>query len=395
MQFTQGKIDLTPEEAGYDSSRIEALHNHFIKLIDQNKIQAASYCISRKGKVFMHGALGPLTYKNDELPLLPTTIHHIASITKVFTAVAIMKLIEDGHALLDTPVGAILPQFNEPPLNKINLQHLLTHTSGMYPDEGFCENKYVKSPWSLIEQGMKEHKPENGEFDWIIHSLSNGLRTEPGEEWQYCSFGFCILGAVIEKLSGKHSHDYIMDEIVRPLGMNDTSFDMTPESAKRFIIRSERQEKYLNKIILGENKKSEEDSLWSKIPSTAGGLISTPYDLIRFANMMLGKGRFDGVRILGKKAVEKMTTPAIHNTPDYCWGAKEPDRGFGIGFDMRKGPAFTYSSGSYFHEGAGACALYIDPAEELAAAWFVPFSSDGWFAEALFNTVNVIWSGLM
>jgi len=93
--------------------------------------------------------------------------------------------------------------------------------------------------------------------------------------------------------------------------------------------------------------------------------------------------------------MEKMTSFSIHNKPNYCWGGNEQNKLYGVGFDMRNGPAFTFSQNTYNHEGAGASAMYIDPHEELAAVWFVPFAKEGWWARALFNVQNVIWSGLL
>jgi CubicO group peptidase (beta-lactamase class C family) len=110
--------------------------------------------------------------------------------------------------------------------------------------------------------------------------------------------------------------------------------------------------------------------------------------------MVLSGGTLDGVRILGRKAVEKMTTLAI-TKPNYTWNANEKERYYGVGFDMRYSPAFTYTRGSYQHEGAGACAMYIDPKEELVAAWIVPFAKEGWFSRALWSVQNIIWSGLI
>jgi hypothetical protein len=81
--------------------------------------------------------------------------------------------------------------------------------------------------------------------------------------------------------------------------------------------------------------------------------------------------------------------------PDFCWGGNGSIRNYGIGFDHRNGPQFIFSDNTYMHEGAGACALYIDPDEELVAAWISPFvDRDKWCNNAMYNTVNVIWSGL-
>lgn len=177
--------------------------------------------------------------------------------------------------------------------------------------------------------------------------------------------------------------------------MKDTVWELTPELAGRAIIRNERHEKRLNDLINGNQPEvSPEEKLWDTVSSTGGGLASTPADLIRFANMLLGMGTLGDTRIVGRKAVEKITTRTLYGVPDYCWGADNKDRSYGIGLDMRRGPAFLYSPTSYFHEGAGACCMAIDPTEQLAAVWFVPFTGDNWYAEGLYNVTNIIWSGL-
>jgi len=400
MLFTTGKIDCKLADVGYDEKRLEVLNNHFQKLINDGEIQCATYCVSRKGKVFANGAIGKKSFRTeDNTPVQPDSIRWIASITKVFTAVAVMKLVEDGITRLDIPVGEILPQFNTPPYNGVTLFQLLTHTSGMYADGGCFDNKYQTNYWKMIEDAYKlcdEEKKKD--FDWLtaaLGTIGNGFRVKPDTEWAYCSFGFVILGVVIEKLTGISAHKFIEDNICKPLGMNDTQFDLTPERIKRFIVTDEEFEKYCKDFVSGNIK---EENKWIgeklKIPSTGGGLDSTAFDVNRFGNMMLFGGTFGGARILGRKAAEKMTSIAV-TYPNYCWGAKETERNYGIGFDMRGGPAFTFSDGTYMHEGAGACSLYIDPKEELVAAWIVPFAKEGWWSRALFNVQNIIWSGLM
>lgn len=395
MLYTPGQTDCSPEEVGYDASRIEVLHTHFQKLIDANKMQGASYCVSRYGKIFMHGALGAISYKDPSSPLLPTTAHGIASITKAVVTVAIAKLVEDGLIRFDDPVGKILPQFNVDHFNKIDIYSLLTHTSGLFPD---CASNYIPyhvSYWDFIHDYFQKYNAADGELDWITAALRSGISKQVGEEWQYCSFGFCILGEIIKAITGMSAEQYIEEHIARPLGMTDTMFEPTPELAKRFIIRNVEHEKELNDLIEGRKPDlSPADKLWSNVPQTGGGLCSTTADLIKFSNMLLGMGKLEGTRILGRKTVEKITTRALYNTPDYCWGGNNPDRSYGIGFDMRRGSGFIYSPTTYGHEGAGACSIMIDPTEQLAAVWFVPFVGDDWHANALFNVTNIIWSGL-
>lgn len=397
MLYTKGPIECTPAEAGYDEGRIAYINEHIQRCIDAGEVLSTIYCVSRKGKIFMHGAVGKHSYnENDDRPARPDSIQYIASITKMYTSVAIMQLVENGVTRLNMPVGEILPQFNTPPYNKITLFHLLTHTSGLHPDAGCFENKYKSSAWDVISNMYQLHDKADGEFDWIAASLSQGVRMEPDKEWAYNSFGFVLLGAVIEKLTGVFAEKYIMDNIVTPLRLKDTFFELPKEKADRYIIHDSGTERNIDALKNSNDSDAVQDrGMWAKIPRTSGALKSTVYDLARFGNMLLYDGTFDGVRIIGRKALEKMKTPSLHNIANYCWGANEKNRNFGIGFDMRRAPEFTFSDTSFYHEGAGTCALYIDPTEELVAAWIAPFADDNWHANAVFNTQNVIWSGLM
>jgi CubicO group peptidase (beta-lactamase class C family) len=400
--FTQGKIQWTPDEAGYSNERLEKLKSHFQALVDENNIYCATYCLSRKGKIFAHGGIGYKTYKKDpDLLVSPTDAHYIASITKTFVGVAIMKLVEDGVTRLDVGVNEILPQFKTPPFDKISLFHLLTHTSGMHPDGGCLPNKYNEgSYWQIISNAYQVYKfdtkKNKQEFDWIAAALAYGINDVPDKDWMYCSFGYVLLGEIISKLTGMCCHKYIEENICKPLGLSDTGFDLTPELAKRYIIHSKDAEKYVDCVIKGKKYKySDNSELWDKIPSTGGGMISSVADLIRYGNMMLHNGTFDGVRIMGRKSVEKMTKTAVEK-PNYCWGGTGDFRRYGIGFDRRTGREFTFSDSTYMHEGSGASALYIDPEEDFVAAWIVPFvNRNEWSTRAMYDTSNIIWSGLI
>lgn len=392
MEIIRGKIDCTPEEIGFDGSRLDVLHKHLQKLMDKEIIFGAEYTISYKGKIIANNSMGRRSGLTQD-KMLPDTVFGIASITKPITTVALLQLVEDGLIRLDTDVSSILPQFSKPPFDKIKIHHLLTHTSGISPDEGCFPDIAPKTAWRLIHEGSKLWDKE-GEFDWVAAGISAGLRGEVGTAWQYSSFGFALVGEIISKVSGQFANDYIMDKVIKPLGMADTAFTPSVEMAKRAFVKDERDQKYFDDIIAG---RPDEDAgtIWEKIPSTGGGLCSTTNDLIRFAHMMLGNGRVGDVRILGRKSVEKMTTRQLHNVPDYCWNANEPDRGYGLGFDMREGYAHTYSTGTYMHEGWGTCSIDIDPKEQLAVAWFTPFDKVEWVPEPLYNVQNIIWSGLI
>ena len=379
----------TPEEAGYDAGRLQYLNQYFEKLIHQKKIISANYCMARDGKIFADNAFGKLSYREeDDRPLQTDTIQRIASITKLFCTVAIWQLAEDGLLRVNQRVGEIIEEFNEKPFYDITIAHLLTHTSGLQPDPGCFENKYYQSAWDFIAEDRGKN--------WIAAALKSGMRTKPGEEWAYCSFGFVILGEVIARISGEAAEEYIINHIIKPCGLKDTGFDRErKEIAGRANIPNEHVKKYIDSILKDTLEKNEEESFWNKIPNTGGGLYSTAYDLCRFGTMLQQGGTIDGTRILGRKAIEKMTTlyTASH-IKDYCWNAGGHYRAYGLGPDMRCNEASLYSQGTFFHEGAGGCCLIIDPIEKLVVAWFIPFVNGVWCAEPLYNAAAVMWSGL-
>ncbi len=399
MDIIRGKTDCKPAETGYDESRIDKLNERLQSMIDRKLVHGAVYCISHKGKIIAHGSLGRNNAFGENTPMQPDTVFGIASITKVFTATAIMKLVEDGYFNLNDPVSDWLPQFSKKPFSDIKIIHLLTHTSGLYPDGGCFDEVLPKCSWELVGDAFRLWDKQ-GEFDWISAGISAGLRRPVGSEWQYSSFLFCVLGEIITRASGVPAQKYIVDNIVKPLGMRDSGFDsdITADIAKRFFVSDEETKQFLNCVISGKtSEKTDEQKMWDKIPSTGGGLNSTVYDLVRFGNAFVYGGRLDSARILGRKAVEKMSKVQLHGVPDRCWGATEPNRLYGIGFDIRRTPAFTYSDHTIMHEGSGASSVDIDLDEELVAAWFVPFDTvpGGWCPEPLYNVQNIIWSGLI
>lgn len=389
--MTKNPTPFTPAEVGYDASRLDVLDAHFRRMMDKGDLMAAAYCFSRDGKVFAESADGRFTYREDDDRQIDCdTIYQIASETKLFCATAIIKLAEDGLILLNQPVSDFIDSFKEAPFDKINLAHLLTHSSGMHPDGGCVPGKI--DYWDAIYLMRKE----NPNMDWTEALTAAGVRTEPGKEWAYCSIGFVLLGAVIEKVTGIKPEKYITDNILIPCEMTNSGFvkyNMTPEDAKRLQRRGEWLDKTCEWI---ENPDSmpDEEILWNRtMPQTGGGMYSKPSDLVKFGNMLLNGGKYNGNRIIGRKSVEKMIEEQIA-LPDFCWNAGGTIRHYALGPDLRRNLTTFYSEGTFFHEGAGSCSLIIDPHERMVASWFVPYTNNQWFASGLYNAQAIIWSGL-
>lgn len=379
-----GNVEETPELVGYDSSRIEVLNNHLWRMIEDKRLIGASYCIAKDNKVIANNGLGYRTYKREkDKPMLPDTIMRVASVTKLVTAVAIFKLVEDGFIRPDEQMSKYIPQMDKEPFKVITIAQVLSHSSGLPFDSDEKNN-----PFAYIEKCKKGD-------DWIEAGLKAGVACKPKEQWIYSTFGYLLLGALIQNVTGISAEEYITKNILEPLDMKDSTFIIGPELCDRHLIQFECHEEIM-KEILKKGSVLDDDSIWSEVPKTGGGLHSTVIDLSKFARMLCNGGRFGNTRIMGKMTIEKMRTQYLFNVPNYCWGANEKNRLYGMGPDLRRGDAIITSPDFFFHEGWGYISVVVDPRENLSAVWFVPYTDgDIWLPESLLNVKNIIWSGLI
>jgi CubicO group peptidase (beta-lactamase class C family) len=129
-----------PSDVDYDESRIGAVNRHLQRLIDEKQLFGAAYCLSRDGKVFANASFGRRSYKSDDArEFLPDSPMRIASITKLFCAAALFRLVEDGIIRLNQCAGEFLKEMNGQPFKDITLAQLLSHTSGLTPDPDASE----------------------------------------------------------------------------------------------------------------------------------------------------------------------------------------------------------------------------------------------------------------
>ncbi|PRX29302.1 CubicO group peptidase (beta-lactamase class C family) [Orenia metallireducens] len=389
LQIHEKKSDYRPEDVDFLPEKIAILDQHFQSLIKEDKLQGASYLISRDDKIFAHKSMGKLRAdKNDDRDLMPDSIREIQSITKLFTTVAIMQLVEKGAIRLDQPVMEILEEFNKPLFAKITIFHLLTHTSGLAADPGAYFEPYP-SDWSW-----------SNKKEWIKEILRGHTRVEPGKEWGDFSAGFAILAAIISKKSGMIYEDYIMENILKPLGMKDTSFGIRGMDLDNVeAIRAKVDRTCINyqtpdtEELIELITKEEKDNLKCKELRPSGGIYSTLEDLQKFGQMFLNKGRYNNKQIISRKSVEAMTRNHLKGVKDYCWNAGGVEKEYGLGFKVHSNTQLL-SPGSFSHEGAGLCGLYIDPVENMMMTFFCPLV-DEWVAESIINTLNIVWSGIL
>lgn len=380
LSIHEGWTDVRPEEVGFDPQAIRKLDDHYADLIGKGTIQGAGYLISRGGKVFAHRSLGKLRPEDDSAGLRPDSIRKVYSITKAFTAVAIHQLIDKGLLYLTQSASSILPEMDTDKHRKITIFHLLTHTSGLRGDPGFYTEPYGL-PW--FEWAVHELKEKGYDIGWKKGVLSGPLQNMPGKEWIYSTSSYALLGEIITKVSGKPYEQYVREEILEPLGMTKTFFDV-PESLYDEVCFTNDWER---KEIYNPQMRTED------VPPRAGnGLFSTMDDLWKFGQMMLNDGQFGGERIVSKRAVELQTTNHLSGVAHNGWGNKLTDYPFGLGWSLEHYD--LCSKGTFSHEGFGHCGLFVDPVEELVFVFFAP-SMKGYTNESVLVPRAIAWSGLL
>jgi len=374
MVIHTNNIDALPEEVGYRLEKLKELDDLFIELIERKRLQCASYLLARNGKVFAHKSMGKLTYADDSSDFMPDSYRKIASITKIFVATSIMQLMERGKLYLYQAVKDIIEEFNCKYYDGITIYHLLTHSSGLSADAGYFVEPNPREWWKFNKGG-----------NWIKEILTGPPQCKPGEQWNYCTAGFYVLGEIISRLSGIHYTDYIVENILKPLGMNDTFF-IPPEDASK------------NTCFTNIHEKEWYDSMSERKFSpymAGGGITSTLHDLFKFGQMMLNKGSYNGAYVLSRKSIELMSRNQLSpNTPAFYWGAEYKNFKMGLGAALFPRDESISSPDTFGHEGAGRSALFIDPLEQFIAVFMTPTNLD-WVPESVINPRNIMWSGLI
>jgi CubicO group peptidase (beta-lactamase class C family) len=268
------------------------------------------------GLTFLHGQ--GLADIASSTPITEDTVFRIGSITKLFTAVAVMQLCEQGLVDLDAPANDYLRAYELIPAQAgwrpATLRHLLTHTAGIPEVRGFADllqSDLTPSGGRPAHLSVRFGEP----LPSLAEYYREGLRivVEPGTAFAYTNHGFATLGQIVEDVSGLLLERYFRERIFEPLGMADTD-----------LVRSERVALRLatGYVLGGAGAKPVPDRDWTG--SGAGGIYSTTRDIARFAAALLGGGANEHSRVLEAPTLATMYEP--HYQPD----PRIP--GIGLGF---------------------------------------------------------------
>jgi len=232
------------------------------------------------------------------LKVTPDTLYGIGSVTKSFTALSIMQLVEEGKLSLDDPVSTYVPLDLKSIEEPCRIWHLLSHASGM-PALAYAE-AFIRYMTGAGGKWIPTASYED--IFTFMREADQWILAKPGERWFYLNEGYVILGYIIEKLSKMKYEEYVKKKILEPLQMNRSFFrkeevETDPNMATPYIITRD-----------GECKKS--TYTYSPI-SSDGGLISSVLDLARYITMYLNRGKYEGGTLLSPNLIEEMEKPKV------------------------------------------------------------------------------------
>ena len=366
------------DKVGFSSKRLKIMHDWLQAKIRDGLHAGAVSLIAKDGKIVDWKSYGYRDLKTRD-PMEKNDIFRIFSMTKVIVSVAALQLYEKGVIQLNDPVSKFIPEIDtmkvyvsgkgdqmvlEEQKVKMTIKHLLTNTSGI-PYE-FTAGDALYDIW----KGHEEFYQGSGS-GFIRELVKKTLAHQPAERFTYGS-STDVLGLVIEAVSGMSLGEYLDKNILAPLGMGDTFFEVPASKRERLVSLYTHQEGELKHLVPADR------SEWYTVPpkngermtgieSGGGGLYSTASDYAVFAQMLLNQGIYNGVRILSPKTVESMTSNHLEGLGDGTHQFNDFE-GFGLGVSVRVSlPAGNTlgSLGQYGWNGGFTTFYSADPKEGL------------------------------
>jgi len=366
----------TPDAVGLSAERLQNATAVLRQAVVDHHVAGAVALVARRGKIAYLESVGMQDVAS-RVPMSERTLFRIYSQTKAVTAVAVMMLREEGKFQLADPASKWLPEFknvmvqtadggSRKPSREITVEDLLLHTSGLsHRNDAPYRQRQVR----VRSQGLAR---------FVTNITQAPLMEDPGMRFRY-SEGTTVLGRLVEIWSGQPFDTFVTERILKPLGMNDTSFWVEGEAQARLAtVYRLAQTGGLAPFEI------EEDVPFTTRPALiegAVGLVSTAPDFLRFCQMLLNKGELDGVRLLSAATVEMITKNGLSSPVLQQRGGAT---GWGLAnVDVVITPSprgYLTAAGEYGWDGTAGTFFAIDPARQLIVMLFaqnVPASPDG------------------
>jgi len=325
-----------PETLGVSSERLDRIDAVVNQAVDKGDLPGAVVLIVHQGHVVFRKAYGQRAKKPEPIAMTVDTVFDLASLTKsIATATSIMLLVEQGQLSVSDPVAKHLPAFGAKGKDKITVEQLLLHTSGLIADNALADYKGGKK--KAIER---------------ICDLE--LQNEPGTRFTYSDVNYIVLGELVERIADKPLDAFAQKHIFKPLGMTETGFRPSDALKERCAPTEQRDGHWM----IGEVH----DPRAHLLGDVAGhaGLFSTADDLAVFAQMLLDGGVYRDHRILSAATVRTMTTPreVPKGLRAYGWDVQ-------TAYSANRGEGFKAGTG-FGHTGFTGTSLWLDPDSQTA-----------------------------
>ena len=283
----------------------EILQNCLDRAVAENEVAGCTFCLTRNGEEKLYLESG-YADRETEKPIARDSMYRMYSMSKPVTAAAAMKLVEDGYVDLQDPVFRYLPAYRKQyymtpggalrPVSAdspMRVRDLLNMTSGfVYPDD---VTRPGKETGAIYEDAIRRLGTDNAmttqEFAERIGECA--LLFEPGSSWNY-SVSADILGAVIEKISGMSFGEYLKENILDPVGMEDTAFYVPDEKKSRLVTAYMNREDQPGAELVpytGNHLAIRNDGGANPFESGGAGLFSTLDDYRKFTGMLMNHGK--------------------------------------------------------------------------------------------------------
>lgn len=331
-----------PEQVGMSARRLEIVSEILTDETRSGRVTAASVLVARRGTIVLRGGWGTLSPDPGSAKAGPETVYIVASISKPITVLLLMLLVERGQISLNDPVQKYLPEFKGPGREKVRVQDLLTHTSGL-PD--------------MLPENIKLREAHAPLGDFVKGAMTTPLLFEPRTSFSYSSMGTLLAAEIVERVTKMPLAQLEERELFEPLKMKNSSLGL----GKRALADTARVQGDSFAQTEKDLERYGANSLYlRKLAHPWGGMHSTVDDLGSVLQMFLNGGVYDGKRILGKATVEAMITDQ-NKRISHPWG---------LGWGLQTSSAWNAfgdlsSQRTFGHSGATGTLAWLDPQREL------------------------------
>ena len=357
---------------GFSSTRLAHLSAVMQKQVEAGMFPGAVTAILHRNQLVHFEAHGYLDAACRQ-PMTKDALFRLASMTKPIVTTVAMMMVEQGVFSLQDPITRWLPELNDlkvetpagdvPLVRPIWVQDLMRHTSG-FVYSGMTQSPRIKA---LYEQHNIESRVDDISADEMLRNLGKiPLAHQPGTFWEY-SISVDVLGLLLERVLGQPLDVIVAQALHEPLGMKDTSWWVTSEQEKKL---AQTLDDDPLKVGMLKSYRQHYNPAGKSYFKGGAGLIGSTADYLRYLQMMINQGEFQGKRYLSRKSVELMLSQHTVGMAGTTIANTGPGYGFGLGFAIRQGQGMCWVPGSTndaMWAGVWGTSFWLDPAEQLAA----------------------------